>query len=374
MKKELHIMIGCADARDLSQVQLDVIAQKSEEYRQNGIEIFYQNIRTAGSFITDNVYGHIKTAILEFQKKHVFEGDDISCYIHIQTHGELTSDSSKEYIGHIFQMKIQDGSPLNCGMLNATGVSVEIEQMIIENQLQYNSPHGPKKIHNDNDIRSLLRDIYAYDGYLAGDWIRSIDFLRTHPRRQKARLENLAKNDPDLNRLHIKITAGFLDYSIHSLVRLDSGIPHAPWWDDVQLEIRKRISAGTLELSGQGEKQKPLAGLICMPDPSATSRSSAAEYYLKSKKIVHDGYLPNTIFNMTGSTFDIPYRPFGPYEIAGYYYAVKHLGLTDQMVMGHEIAQTNRILMKIKYDPIMNLITTHFRVNLIPVNQVDIAA
>jgi hypothetical protein len=76
---------------------------------------------------------------------------------------------------------------------------------------------------------------------------------------------------------------------------------------------------------------------------------------------------------MTGSSFDVPHTPFGPYVIAGFYFAVKHLGLVDQMVMGYDANQTGRIIQKIKNDPIMNMIVRKFNVNLIPINQVDLA-
>jgi hypothetical protein len=76
--------------------------------------------------------------------------------------------------------------------------------------------------------------------------------------------------------------------------------------------------------------------------------------------------LPQTI-----TSFDIPHTPFGPYVIAGFFFAVKHLKLTDQMVMGYDSNQTGRILQKIKNDPIMNMIVNKFNVNLIPVNQAD---
>jgi hypothetical protein len=86
----------------------------------------------------------------------------------------------------------------------------------------------------------------------------------------------------------------------------------------------------------------------------------------------HTGdYLPNTLFNMTGTSFDIPHTPFGPYVIAGFFYAVKHLNLTDQMVMGYDVNQTGRIIQKIKNDPLMNMIVRKFNVNLIPINQID---
>jgi hypothetical protein len=84
--------------------------------------------------------------------------------------------------------------------------------------------------------------------------------------------------------------------------------------------------------------------------------------------------MPNTLFNITGSNFDLPLTPFGPYVIAGFFYAVKYLHLKDQMVMGYDEMQTERILAKIKRDPLMNLIVKTFNVNLIPLNQIDVLA
>ncbi|MFZ6001576.1 MAG: hypothetical protein ACOYW3_13785, partial [Bacteroidota bacterium] len=62
----------------------------------------------------------------------------------------------------------------------------------------------------------------------------------------------------------------------------------------------------------------------------------------------------------------------GPYVIAGFYYSVRHLKLTDQLVMGYDANQTGRILQKIKNDPIMNLVVEKYGVNLMPVNLVDL--
>lgn len=125
----------------------------------------------------------------------------------------------------------------------------------------------------------------------------------------------------------------------------------------------------------QSQKQKPLAGLICMSDPRQSSRLLAANYYLGKKGISNSGdYLPNTLFNMTGSSFDIPQTPFGPYVIAGFFYSVKHLNLIDQLIMGYDEEQTNRILQKIKNDPIMNLIVEKFNVNLITINQLSLSS
>lgn len=375
-EKQIHILIGCADARDLSQVQLDAISSVSQRFLQKGVEIEYHIIRAAGSFVTPDVVMDIKRT-LEQAQRNLAEAVPISYYVHIQTHAHLTEDSNDNYVSHVHDLHVVPDSPLNCGMLHASSVGIEIEQMIVEEKPVLELDGKKMVIDNDTKIKLLLKEHYAYDGYLAGDWIFSIDLLRTHPRHQRTLLEKAIDNDSELKVLDIEITCGIQDYSIHSLIRVDDGDPAVPFWDYVQKYVREHSENERTKrelLIHQSQKQKPLAGLLCMSDPRQSSRTHAAEFYLRLKKIDSRGeYMPNTVFNMTGSSFDIPYTPFGPYVIAGFFYAVKHLGLTDQMVMGYDAPQTGRIMKKIKHDPIMNMIVKKFNVNLIPINHVDVA-
>ena len=376
-EKQVHVLIGCADARDFSQVQLDAVEKVTREYLRNGIEVEVHIIRAAGSFISPDVVMDIKRTFEHAQRNSSDPNAHISYFVHIQTHGHLTEDSNDNYISHVHELKVVDGSPLNCGMLNASSVGVEIEQMIIEGCPVIDVRGRPIVIDNDTKIKTLLAEVYAYEGYLAGDWIKSIDLLRTHTRHQRTILEKHIARDPELKMLDIKITCGFNDYAIHSLIRVDDGDPAVPFWDSVQHEVRANSmnerKAKDL-LINQSKKQKPLAGLLCMPDPRLSSGLMAANYYMKLRNINHTGeYLPNTVFNMTGSSFDIPHTPFGPYVIAGFFFAVKYLDLRDQMVMGYDAAQTSRIIQKIKNDPIMNMMVKKFNVNLIPINMVDLA-
>lgn len=370
----MHILIGCADARDQNQLQLDAVAQTAIEFRKRGIEVEMHVIRAAGSFVTPDVVMDIKRTFEQVQRSNN-ANVPMRYYVHIQTHGHLTEDSQENYISHVHDLHIVDGSPLNCGMLGASAVGVEIEEMIVAEKPEIEVRGKKFKITNDTCIKLMLSEVYAYDGYLAGDWITSIDLLRTHPRHQRTLLEKAIAGDPELKVLEIQITCGIQDYAIHSLIRVDDGEPHVPFWDIVQEEIRKHAKNDRKAkelLIDQSKKQKPLAGLLSMSDPRQSSRTHAANYYMTYKGIEHTGdYLPNTIFNMTGTSFDIPHTPFGPYVIAGFFYSVKHLKLTDQMVMGYDANQTTRILQKIGNDPIMNMIVTKFNVNLIPLNNTD---
>jgi len=373
-EKQVHILIGCADARDLSQIQLDALANTTAVFKQQGIEVEMHVIRAAGSFVTPDVVMDIKRTFEQAQR-HNNSNIPMRYFVHIQTHGHLTEDSQENYISHVHDLRVVDGSPLNCGMLHASAVGVEIEEMIVAEKPEIEVRGKTYKIINDTQIKLMLKEVYAYDGYLAGDWITSIDLLRTHPRHQRTMLEKAIAGDPELKVLEIQITCGIMDYAIHALIRVDDGEPHVPFWDTVQQEVRKYTQNDRKAkelLINQSKKQRPLAGLLSMSDPRQSSRIHAANHYMKLKGLEHSGdYVPNTVFNMTGTSFDIPYTPFGPYVIGGFFYSVKHLGLIDQMVMGYDAHQTTRILQKISNDPIMNMIVKKFKVNLIPLNTVD---
>ena len=190
-------MIGCVDARDQSQVQMDAVASTATAFRQQGIEVEMHVIRAAGSFVTPDVVMDIKRTFEQAQRNNN-ANVPMRYYVHIQTHGHLTEDSQENYICHVHDLHIVDGSPLNCGMLGASAVAVEIEEMIVAEKPEIEVRGKKYKITNDTQIKLMLKEVYAYDGYLAGDWITSIDLLRTHPRHQRTLLEKAISGDPEL--------------------------------------------------------------------------------------------------------------------------------------------------------------------------------
>ena len=97
--KQLHILVGCADSRDLSQLHVDAVRVVSDKFKQQGIEIEFQVIRAAGSFISPDVFDDIKRIIENVQRTTTLP--DLEYYVHIQTHGHLTEDSNEEYISHL---------------------------------------------------------------------------------------------------------------------------------------------------------------------------------------------------------------------------------------------------------------------------------
>ena len=195
-EKQLHILIGCADARDLSQVQLDAVSAVSETFLKKGIEIEYHVVRAAGSFVTPDVVMDIKRTVEQAQRA-LKDPMDVSYFVHIQTHAHLTEDSNDDYVSHVHDLHVVKGSPLNCGMLGASELGIEIEKMIVDEKPELEINGRKIVIDNDTKIKLLLKEHYAYDGYLAGDWIFSIDLLRTHPRHQRTLLEKAIDNDSE---------------------------------------------------------------------------------------------------------------------------------------------------------------------------------
>jgi len=376
--QEVHVLLGCGDARDAGQAHIDAVNATIARYLENGVAVELHIIRAPGSFVTPDVVADIRRIFESAQRRSPHSGKPTRHFVHIQSHGQLDAQSDRGYAIHVHKMNVVQASPFNCGMLGASGVGMEIEQMLLEERPEVVLRDRPVRIDSEDMVRALLREVYAHDGHLAGDWIKSIDLLRTHPRAQRVVLERAIARDPDLRALDIKVTAGIQDYATHKLIRLDGGEPAAPFWDEVQGLVRgDRVGSGIRRetLDGQAKPQKPLAGLLCMSDSQLSSGELAAAHYLRSKGLPKQpGYMPNTLFNLSGSSFDVPLSPFGPYIIGGFFYAVKHLGLRDQLVMGHDAPQTDRILRKIAGDPIMRLIVRKLDVNLIPINHQALAA
>src|SRR5262245_45609137 len=98
-EKQVHILIGCADARDLNQIQLDAISHITDEFKnERGVDVEMHVIRAAGSFVTPDVVMDIKRTFEQVQRSVADLNVPIYYFVHIQTHGHLTEDSNDSYI------------------------------------------------------------------------------------------------------------------------------------------------------------------------------------------------------------------------------------------------------------------------------------
>lgn len=374
--EQIHILVGCADARDVGQAHIDAVRTVTQEYAERGIDVAFYSIRVPGTFVTDDVLEDICRIVRE-REDTAHGGPPASYFVHLQTHGALengesmVSGSCATRTTHA--LRIVQGSPLNCGMLGATSVAVELEALILAACPRVTLRSGETLVVKDETaLRRLLREVYNHDGFLAGDWVRSIDDLRTHVRSQKAVLERAIQANSDLRRLGIQVTANLHDYQSHLQVRLDCGEVAAPYWDDALAFVQNRLRAdndqGALDREAQSVKQAPDAGMFGTSDPLASPRDLAYLYYESLKRLPEVEYHSNSLFVLSGSSFDRSGRPFGPYALAGFYYAAEHLNVADWVVIGRDAEQTRRMCAKIENDPIASLIVRELKINLLPVS------
>jgi hypothetical protein len=367
LEQEVHIVVTCADARDLNKAQQESVLEMTEHYATKGIIVQVQVIRAPGSFVTRDVFLDIKRIIEENQKASFGKFKQIRHYVHVITHGHLTENSNKNYISKIYEMNIVEGSPLNCGMMGAAGVGIEMEQMLMEEKVEVTTLSNKFIVSDEASLREMMQEVYGWDGYLAGDWVKSIDYLRTHPRAQRVALENMISSDPEMNHIRMKVTAGLQDYSIHAIIRVDGGEPAVPFWDDFNHLLRRKLVEDPQheDLARQRESQSPLAALISLPDPIRNSRKLAGDWYSSFKGLESGDVVSNAFFHMTGSAFDLPSFPYGPYVVTGFYYAVVKLGIRDLMVVGGDEDQTKRMEAKLLRDPIIGLVIKKYNVSLL---------
>ncbi len=167
----------------------------------------------------------------------------------------------------------------------------------------------------------------------------------------------------------IEITVGIQDYGKNAYFRLDGHPDRRTFWDDVYVELRERYA--TLppdhpELAQRTSTQAPAVGLFATCDvPDARSR--AAEAYERIRGVSLGEFGPNQVFAFASGSFDLPHSPFGPYTVAGFFYAVVHLKLRDFVVMGHDQAQVLRMISRLHHDPLIEMIATSHGVTFHPV-------
>lgn len=362
--KEVHVLVGCADARDVGGIFADALDAVRARYAAGGIEIEFHALRTAGSFVTRDVIDDVRR-IVEIEERRATA--PVRYFVHIQTHGEVREEVGSRS-APMERFAVVRGSPFNCGMLGAASVSVELERLVLLTKPAVVVRGQSREIRDEDDIRALLADVYAHRGALAGDWIRSIDDLRTHPRLQESVLREAIMADRTLRSVDLTITTGIQDYRQHTYFRLDAHPEKTTFWDDVYAELRERASRLPSEHDENSQRtatQAPELGLFSTCDFPHARRVAVAHL---AAALGHEAtsFGPNQVFTFASESFDLPHSPFGPYTVAGFYYAVAHLGLKHFVVLGHDEAQTRRMLLRLEHDPFVHMIATSFDVTFHP--------
>lgn len=357
-EREIHMLIGCSDARDLGGTTVSAITRQRARYRSRGVDVQLHVVRTPGSFATRDVLEDLHRMVERSERTQPETCRRTRYFVHVQTHGEVRALPGGSRFLH--DLTIVQGSPFNCGMLGAAGLAIELERHLLDRRPTITLRGKPFTIDHEDRIHHLLGEVYAYDGYLAGEWIRSIDDLRTHCRMQENAVKAAVAGDRLLRNVELVVTAGIQDYAQHQYFRVDGNEPQITFWDEVYQDVRAQVAAlpeGHPEIVARTAKQAPRVGLFAMGGIDG-ARAHAAAHYAQSLGLRSEDFGPNQVFEFSSNSFDLPCSPFGPYTIAGFFYAVVHLGLRHFVVMGHDGPQTRRMLRRLHHDPLVEHIAS----------------
>lgn len=363
-RREVHVVVGCSDARDVGATFTEALDAVRARYLADGVEIEFHALRTAGSFVTRDVVDDLHR-IVELRERTV--RIPVRYFAHVQTHGEIDASSDTADKSPLETMRVVPGSTFNCGMLGASTVSVELERFLLAEKPTVKVHGRALSLRKEGDIRQLLLDVYGHRGALAGDWIRSIDDLRTHPRTQLGVLLDAVDADRTLRSVDLTVTAGIQDYSKHAYFRVDADASRTTFWDDVYRELRERtakLEPDADELVQRTAQQAPVVGLFSTCDFPHARRVAVTHFASLDPAVGSFG--PNKVFTFASESFDLPHCPFGPYTVAGFFYAVVYLKLRHFVVIGHDRAQAERMLARLEHDPLVHFIAKAHDVHFHP--------
>ena len=363
-KVELHIVVGCADARDISSAFNEAVRAQVEEERAKGTLIDFQRMSVAGTFMTSEIIAEVKRLISEKLRdyyQYYKEKDPIEIFVHVTSHGNAVLKEGHSLRTRSYHdIQIHD-SPFNCGMLHANEVAVEMEEVLMKDRAVLEYGIGSRtqlQIMTEEDIEKLLWLAYAHNGTIAGNWVKSIGNLATHPYEQKKVLRNAIDSDPALSNMRVHITAGVQNYAMNEYYRVDGNVELTTFLDRVYERVRK---TGSTDQAVRTAKQKPVLGLFHHTSVQQ-ARATAVKYCFSDPK-----YSGGQVFAIGSINLPDYFRTFGPYKSAGFFYGVVHLGLKKWVVMGRDAKETETMVERIKNDPLMGYFVKKYGVSLVPI-------
>ncbi len=371
-KIEIHILVGCSDARDIPAVFNAAREVELDALRSRGVLIDFQHESVAGVFVTPDVEASLRKLImarLDFFCEYANNGVPIEIFVQLVDHGDVRLKSGADGTQFsLHEMEVADEhSIINCGMRHAEEVAQELEVELLEKQVDFlftelNGRRRHWQIRDGNDIRSMMKYVYEHDGLIAAGWVHSISDFGRHAAEQKAILRHAIDTGPYLRLHSVMITAGVQNFRDNTYYRVDENTHLITFLDRVYERMRAMIKAGwgNGEAKTQLEKQAPVIGTFHISE-IINARATAIVLYKGSE------FRANQVFAIGGRLLTEYYRPFGAYKIMSFYYGVRHLGLKEWVVIGRNQSEVDMVMARIKNDPLMDYIQKTYDVKLIPI-------
>ncbi|MFA6327931.1 MAG: hypothetical protein WCY41_00630 [Candidatus Micrarchaeia archaeon] len=366
-KVELHIVVGCADARDVSAAFYRALDEQREEELKEGTLVDFQRMSVAGTFVTSGIIDEIKSHIQEKMREYFpyyKAGIPIDIFVHLTAHGNVMLKKGRLHSTRSYHDIEVEDALFNCGMIHAQEVALEMEGMLLAKRavLEYGlrGKRHQIRIETEEDVETLMRDAYGHNGTIAGNWVKSIVNLCTHAYEQKKILRQSLDADPTFENLKITLTAGVKNYHTNEYYRVDGNTHLNTFLDLVYDKVRK---SGHVQDDSHTKKQAPALGMF-HHSSIQQARALGMKYFFGMDK-----YNVGQVFAIGSMNVPDYFKTFGPYKNAGFFYGVKHLGLRTWIVMGRDLKEAEKMQERILNDPLMGYFRKEFDVKLVAMDK-----
>ncbi|MFA6327937.1 MAG: hypothetical protein WCY41_00660 [Candidatus Micrarchaeia archaeon] len=360
---QVHIILGCSDARDISGAYFGSMKKMLEKYRADGILVDVERLSVAGTFATQSTIAEIKSKIFEKVREY-YEYDvkdvKITFFVHVNAHGDAhLKDGAVRERHSMHDIEVVPGSSFNCGMMNAHIVAEEMERLLLDAKptLKFkNSVKSSIRIDSEAKIKDLLKNFYGFNGGSIVNWIKPIYDLRIHANDQKGKLREAFDNDPVISHLGVHITAGIQNYATNEYLRVDGNTHIKTFLDDVYANMRE--SGVPSDYAARVSKQEPLIGCWHKSD-FQDARKTVADFY------IGDQYAAGQVFAIGSAMLDQNRRPLGAYQLGSYFYGITHLKLQPVWpVLCKQEREAQMASTRIMNDSLGGFFTSHFNIRL----------
>ncbi|VVC01045.1 Uncharacterised protein [uncultured archaeon] len=361
----VEIIAGCSDARDVSDAFNNAKDARVAAERKEGILVDIQRLSIPGVFATGEVIAEVKTLIFDKAKQlysYSIQGVPVDYYVHMMAHGNAALKPGRTHETMSYQdIEIKEAA-FNCGMMNAKKLALEFEALLLSEKpnltFGLNSKSQRIQVATEADLERLMQKAHNHNGTPAGNWVKSIENLATHPYEQKKIMRAVMDADPALKHLQVHITAGVQNYATNEYYRVDGNTSLRSTIDLIYQDMRK--AGVSHDQEHRVAKQKPEL-LLFHHSSIHNARATAVERVFGDKK-----YGAGQVFAIGGANAGDHIRLFGPYKTIGFYYGghSEHLGLQTWAVMGRGRDETERMCTRLHNDPLVGFIIRHFGIKL----------
>jgi|GEM_PF-913070 hypothetical protein len=383
------VKLRCSDARDAGALEQWMKRYLELEYLARGVKPDVTSLSLAGTFMTPDVALEVMSILHRLLNNYAaFQREDmLNLVVQIFGHGGVqsvngTEDGKIVYLPN--ELEISKAAKFNCGMGHAKDVWAKFVDEIESKGLNaeyfdFETKREVKKtIRSRDELLSLLRNVYHFEGTEVMDFVSSIPDLVQHPLNQKEILRILLNRNIEIVNVPVHINAAIVNYQTGFCPRVDSNMHIHTFLDDMAL-LRKRILSDTDLLSARDPErvrrtspQVETVKACLISSGSIDSARTKVAKWLTANGIETD--VAGGVFAIITRNASQQYGPFGPYKAAAFLYAAHpdFLGIKTFILLGEDKEEAERIRYKLHKDPLMRFVVEKYNVGFKVLTKKDV--